>query len=366
MRIILHLGMPKTGTTFLQKQLFDLYQAPKSDTLYPQIEAGQESQNRLIKDLLPVEGTVRLYKKHPAETFLTERYFDRLVASVKSCKTCKNVIISGELMHLNSSLLIDKLREYFPKNEIDVIVYFRFPVSDFLASSYQQLVKASSILPSMRKMKQQVGDAERTYEECKLLESRKNIKFIPRIYNREVFLGGNILTDFLLSGELPIALEEDAVNKKSEEVSVNSSLSAEGTYLFRSFREYCIGKEGDNVFDSRSKKLLQILQNAEQQLRNAQLDHNFVLTKLKFRPEVLPYIESLSLPLLEKLYNSSYFDPAVSRWLQALLNKTKACLVDADDQPNAKTFDDFFDFNSSSLEYLSSKVIDALIESSCV
>ena len=364
MKIIVHAGMPKTGTTFLQKQLSTLFSSTGSPTFYPQLEENQESHNMLIKDLLPQNGNVRLYARHGEDTFLTGAYFLSLSEAVKAHRECETLIVSGELMHKCIPLLVEKLKETFPNSAIDVVVYFRFPVSDFLASSYQQIVKASMALPNFKKMKSLLQQAEDTYDDCVTLALDEKANFIPRIYNKDAFCGGTILDDFAFATGLDLGSANTGSANIQSPPRVNSSLTAEGTYLFRNFREHCLGESRNNDFEWRSRRLLRALLEAENQVRDGYAENNVPLTKLEFRPDVKLRVESLSLDFLGRLSNSEHFDSASREWLKSLIQFHQQNLPQSAESPKLDGFHYFFDLNPESLEYLSSVLMERLIRAS--
>ena len=140
MKLYLHVGYPKTGTTAIQHFLYNNRECLKeAGYLYPDIGICDKAHHSLAISILEIDlpTTKHIRKYNPV------CLRDSLVDSINSSK-CKNVVISSEFFNLyaQSNFVRKKktLVKFFKDYEITIILYLRHPI-DFLESSYSQQIK---------------------------------------------------------------------------------------------------------------------------------------------------------------------------------------------------------------------------------
>jgi len=129
-KIFLHIGTHKTGTTSLQKFLYDHKNELKLMSFYfPKIGIHQYSQHKLA---------FSLQDKHPLKNQL--KLWEELVDKIKKTE-CDNIIISSEeFSNIDNIDNIIYLKEVLKEFDIKIIVYLRRQ-SDLVESIYNQQTK---------------------------------------------------------------------------------------------------------------------------------------------------------------------------------------------------------------------------------
>jgi hypothetical protein len=218
-RLILHIGMHKTGTTSIQNELSksrDILE--KHKVHYPVFRQANHSlnfgplfvDNPNISELFKNAGVygekaIEAEKNRLQEMWIKE--FERFDG--------KDFIISGEQLSLLSHDGVRRLRAFVAPyfDDVKIIVYVREPLS-FLRSAMQQRIKGGkrySHLPKLYKSRiihyvQEFGD--------------ENV--IVRPFLSEAFAGGDLFTDFFASLGIDVDLGLSFEDKSNEALGINS------------------------------------------------------------------------------------------------------------------------------------------------
>ncbi|MEM9669368.1 MAG: hypothetical protein AAF950_10625 [Pseudomonadota bacterium] len=219
MKLLLHIGIPKTGSTSIQG-----YLAKESDTLeknsiiYPEAAHAEFGGSRILDAIREPETAGRDDRES----------IDRHLAKIAKTHTDPKVIISSEYL-INIYRHCDLLKEFLDAHfeGAKIIMYVREPCA-FYKSIILQALKAEAVFPAPDKFKHEyrasIEHIERHFPDCLNL----------RIFNRERLLQGNIVYDFVKSF-LP---EQDIEASEFSEASLNVTPAPETLYLMqRYFRQ---------------------------------------------------------------------------------------------------------------------------------
>jgi hypothetical protein len=230
--VILHVGGNKTGTTALQSAFSRNRQKLKErGVLYPDlkiIEEATRSHWPLAAAFMNNPHDYYLFKDRnfdePSSRQLAQKVFARLEQQIVKAQY-KTVILSSEALSMLAPVELVYLRDYFQARfeKISIIYIGREPVAGAV-SFYQQAL---------------VGGGNVSFEN--LIESQ-NFKFgitaqklhdvfqndlILRIFKKENFINGDIITDFMVRY---LGFEEGA-DQIDQSLDVNISLSAASAAL---------------------------------------------------------------------------------------------------------------------------------------
>ncbi|WP_281662144.1 hypothetical protein [Halomonas sp. Alg239-R46] len=222
-RLILHIGMPKTGTSSIQETFF----AEKALNELAYADLGVANHGGLITSFFSDNPYAwrghRVAGRKPKEVTQFNQQVSVKLQAV--CSAQGQQIISGEdIWYMPESSLI-KLRDFFTPHfdRIDVIGYVRPPAS-FITSTFQQLLKNHNLAhlepggyyPHYRNK----------FEKFDRVFGRDNVTL--RVFAPEQLEGGDAVVDFcqLLGEPIP-----------SEKIQrVNESLSLEATAVLFAYR----------------------------------------------------------------------------------------------------------------------------------
>jgi hypothetical protein len=247
-KLYLHIGTEKTGTTSVQK-FFRVNRDLLAEhaVLYP-ITPGNQKHQRLAVAALQLSKLGEMRKAFGVKTHDEARKFrDDLVNNLTaefSRKPYESVVISSE--HLSSRVLDDEevqwlkdlLSPYF--EEITIIVYIRRQ-DDFLLSTYSTSIK-SGVTEMLAMPTEQLIEARynhwATLSRWARVFGREHI--VCRRFERSGMVGGDIVDDFLA-----IAGVDKAGYERPEDV--NESLDAESLEFLRLFNQHVPRfAQGDN------------------------------------------------------------------------------------------------------------------------
>jgi len=236
MRFILHIGLPKTGTSAIQvflyknrEKLLKVY-----SVLYP--KAGTFEQFGMLAHYLITRSIIPVWKRRleakgiqMSPDYLKEQILDEIY------ETSPEIVIlsSEDFFHYTKDMIYEFKRVYrFPITEI--LVYIRR--QDLLANSlYRQSVK-DEYERSFRTFQEYIQSPIMTnlyyYE---LLSYWKSVfpeaKIIPRIYDRKLFPERNVVLDFLS------VLGIDMPEARTAKIEANPSLGHLSTLVLRRINE---------------------------------------------------------------------------------------------------------------------------------
>lgn len=262
MRVVLHIGMTKAGSTALQTGLSDLRGALQvAGALYPQSPVIRTKQPLLTAAIAPHRSLPR-YLRHKLGGDLSdldtkvESWFQRVAETVRAQRPAVLLLSDEWLFNRTDAaglqMLAQRLRSL--GDRVDVVVYVRRP-SDHYLSMMQQTLKAS------HKVRQPQPTSYRATLEAYAKHVADDLWVFP--YDRTKWPDHNILRHFLgtfLPGaELPL----DQVKQRP-----NQSLSAEGIAILAEYRR-TFWPSANAQFTPDTQSLIRALSEADADLGGA-------------------------------------------------------------------------------------------------
>ena len=278
MKLILHAGMPKAGSSALQATLTRAhYGLLSKGVLYPLTE--EVNQNFAVAGVVSFDRLPRIYKqtyaaKPEALQSDFERYWRGIVAQIERYQP-HTLVLSGEGFYRKfSAVEAERLKALLrPLAEtIEAVIYVRRP-SEYYLSSVQQNLKASHDIKSIRPLRY------RAAIEPYLTTIADKTHVVP--FAREALYRQDIAADFarrFLPECLP-EVEAAAVG------SINETVSAEAMSVLQSYRLHN-HSDRDDIRTIDTGALLELLRKAE---RDAG-----VFTRPKLKTEVAEAIDAMS------------------------------------------------------------------------
>lgn len=259
MKLILHIGSGKTGTTTLQQTLAASREVLlQHGVLYPSFDGRAEHHSACVfmrPDDLPRELR---QPGAPAADELRRRTEIQLEAAFAEAtrRGAHSVLLSSEYLFYRAS---HEVMGAFAKRlkstsrEVVVACYLRDPVSWYLAS-VAQVIRASHRIKRLQ---------EPNY--ANILDSyAAHFNVSARTYRRDALSNGDVVADFL-DNFLPTVPAAPVLARRK---NTNSSLSAEGVDILWSYRRH-IHPERPGIFTKDSNRLYRELLGAEQKVEGA-------------------------------------------------------------------------------------------------
>lgn len=226
-KIILHVGSGKTGSTSIQKALYECKNENDSQLFYPTIlnHKGNQIFRFAFCDISDTPSNIKVkFKNDP------QGYTDYQKAIKKSfeenIKDHDNIIVSSEFLFLSDNDEVAAIKAYLTNlgfTEIHVIMYLRDPAKYYLSVA-QQALKNHYKLPSPDNFRYDMYDAIGNWE----LISPQSTIF--KEFDKSFLHNGDVISDFNqyiknFGYKFKLKLE----NAKNE------SMSVEGTVILQDF-----------------------------------------------------------------------------------------------------------------------------------
>jgi hypothetical protein len=279
LRLLLHAGMTKTGTTALQRTLATHQEGLlESGILYPIPDPKYFHHNNLVCKVLPPESLPHVFRpgkfRNPSTVDpkdAADASWRRIVDDVARIRP-PLTILSGELFYgLSrdpSSLrqFRDLLAEVF--DDIEVVIYVRDPPSHYL-SSQQEVVKMSH-----RRIRRPCDYRPTLRSRLEAFIGAFEGRVLVRTYDREQLVEREIVHDFFSS-----ALQ-DAYHLVGSMSIINEreSMSAEAMCITQKLRRY--------AFPDREDINLREVTLIRRELRKLEDEDGFRPTRPRLRPEI--------------------------------------------------------------------------------
>lgn len=255
MRLVLHIGMEKTGTTSLQRTLRDERNYLKeAGILYPTSKHPPFDHQWLMCLLLEPDDLPREFRTirsldHDAVRGFGARFWDELQNQVTESRP-QTVVLSYESFFLLKREPLERLRDLLASSfsDIEVIAYIRHPSTLWLSKA-QQAVKGSEIITPPGLYRSNLR-AHLT-RHIDVFDGR----VIARAFDPETLHHGNVVRDFL-SSYIPGG---DDLAQSMTIASENESMSGEAMCVLQAFyRQFWPNQAG--VFAIEGRELLAVLQ----------------------------------------------------------------------------------------------------------
>lgn len=281
MKTILHIGMPKTGSTVLQNCLRASHaRLSARGALYPSNPQDSRFNNHrmLIFGFMGFEDLPRHVRKHDgySRDNLADRYAEFLAHLRDQVATARPdwTILSSETLYRR---LKPAARQALPEalatiggGETRVAVYLRRPSSYYLSALQQRLKAAHTVTPP------------RVQSPVAVLESYAAVfgraAIAPRLYDRAALKGGDIVTDFLAAHLPEAGLNPRALTRDG---GPNESVSGEAMDVMRRFRLAFHRHEEDSPSQA-GGRLLRTL---------GRIDRELDASRPQLRPEIAEAID---------------------------------------------------------------------------
>lgn len=279
MQTILHIGMPKTGSTVLQDRLRASGPALAArGVLYPENPPGCPFNNHrlLLFGFVPFDKLPRHIRKIPAyrpETLAADyaAFRAHLAAQVAEARP-ERMILSTESLFRDLGggarrALAEALGPYGP---VTAAVYLRRPSAYYLSALQQHFKSSHKVAPP------RVPAPLKVLRAYGALFGPKAAH--PRIYDRSLLAEGDIAADFLAAYLPGAGLGAADLAPASR---TNESLSAESMDILRAYRADFHG-ERDNVSAPDSSQLVRVL---------ARIDGLAEAPRPRLRPEIAEAVD---------------------------------------------------------------------------
>lgn len=262
MKVILHMGTPKTGTTALQNALtssadclrkakffFEQYPYTSNHVVFLDREKRRFMETyQTYGDNgchIVSEEQMYIYPVHNFIRFLLNAGKDKLLTVEKYCDLRER--------------FLRKLRNIYSGNDIDIVLYLRRQDS-FLESWTKQIVKTLKVGVPLGRVKDYLSiycDYEMNLNLIKSVFHDANITV--RIYDKKYLAGGNSIADFAACTRIPIPEKYFAIKK-------NTSHSWDAMLMKMLYEQYAQGRSPVrdvkyllDIFDSvREKKTVRL------------------------------------------------------------------------------------------------------------
>lgn len=262
LRILLHIGTPKTGTTSLQSLFYNSRETLLSHgILYPEVSFFQKHSILAVPyyaaGTMPREFRYSLGDDRDHVEELAMSYWNDIARQVRDTPELHTLILSGEAFFdiVDHERLKNQLAIAFPEAQIEVLCYLRAPPS-YYVSLLLQHIKASSRL---------YWPASENWE-TKLRGWMSIGALTLREFRPDQLLDGDLVTD-ALSYIFPDSnpLEADPFSEPKKMAKLNTSLSAEAAHLLVTYRGQ-IHASSENILMPDSIRLVRALQIAQELL----------------------------------------------------------------------------------------------------
>ena len=254
MRLVLHIGTPKTGTTALQTALrTGSDRLRRAGVLYPSPPVRRRNHNLLttaLGDNGKIEREFAVFDDGDEQSIRARgaTYWEQLGQEVTNASP-EVVILSGEYFYGLRQPGVRQLGALLTEltTDIQVVCYVRDPVSYYVAMT-AQLVRASHVIPPPNSFRMRARECLSRYLE--VFDGRVAV----RSSDRAALVDGDIVADFV-RWFVPEAAD---VAGELERTSLNESLSAEAMCVVQLLRRHGWPHE-DGSFAPESDRVVEVL-----------------------------------------------------------------------------------------------------------
>jgi len=267
MSIVLHIGMPKTGSTMLQNCLRASQAVlARHGVLYPDNPPGCPFNNHrmLIFGFLGFEDLPRHVRKHPRYTAASmaadhAEFLAHIRAQIAAARPATTVLSSETLYRRlraagRTSLTRALATLGAERGAVRVALWLRRP-SEYYLSALQQHLKGSHVItpPGAQSPLKVIESYAAAFGAAALA---------PRVYDRKLLADGDIVADFLAAHLPGAGIDAGALTRPDDG---NETVSGEAMDILRAFR-LAFHAHADNVHARDGSALLRALRRIDGQV----------------------------------------------------------------------------------------------------
>jgi len=225
---ILHIGMPKTGSSSIQQTFCGLV----SNEQFHYLELGESGNHSVLiyslfsKDPASYHAHVKANRSAVEISKFNGVNFGELKKAMQGVRS-ENVIISGEdIMFLDANELLELKKFLFEYvSSIQVIAYIRPPIS-FMQSAFQQNVKEGDLRFGISEYRPQYRN---WFEKFDSVFGRENVLLVK--FDPASLFGGDVVSDF--SSRVGVIVEPQNY------IRTNESITLEAVAMLYVFHRLC-------------------------------------------------------------------------------------------------------------------------------
>jgi hypothetical protein len=258
MRTILHIGMPKTGSTAIQTGMAQARDhLGGAGVLFPENPPRSRfvNHNLLAAGFVPFDRLPRQFRNRYDAARLTARHRefvahlqDQVAALRPACLVLSSEVLFRRISAADHAALMGDIGE---GGTIQVVAYLRAP-ADHYVSSAQQILKAAHALKPLRTVRyaEVLGSYATAFGRDALA---------PRIFDRCRLVNGDVIDDFVATALAGFPVDPARIKAAHKP---NETISAEAMILLRAYRE-AFHRDEENVYSKATSALIRLLQAAD-------------------------------------------------------------------------------------------------------
>ncbi len=261
MKTLVHLGMPKAGSTTLQFALNDSREVLLTQgILYPEtgIHKGY-NHGLLVGEVLPYESGPRMFRRLSLEDHKkrVSEFLTRLEQQIRQTKPDVLILSSEYLWRLNEpgqTNMLQRLLTRLGVEDIEFLAYIRRPSSFFLSAAQQRLRASACLTPT------------ESYDAAAILNVYRSTfleaQITARLFDYRSLTDGDVLVDFL---ERFLPEQRENVLQATRTSIENYTLSAESMAVLQNYRRYFFA-DNDDVFNMATARFVRLLREVDELL----------------------------------------------------------------------------------------------------
>lgn len=223
-KLIMHVGMPKTGTSSIQKTLHKNLNNP--DIIYMPFQS--ENHGGVICTLFGNEQNILRFNRNKSEyqVGLSKKKSKDLIVRTVTSSDASTFIISGEAIQTlrEDNLVSMKNFLYGLFDSVEIVAYVRAPYS-FISSGFQQMLKTQT---NESKFEIDFPPYKKRFKDFFTVFGQESIRLLK--FDPKSFPEGDVVLDFCSRLGIPMM--------KEKILKTNESLSKEAISLLYVYRKY--------------------------------------------------------------------------------------------------------------------------------
>ena len=248
-KIFLHVGSGKTGSTSIQKSLYECKKANDSEIFYPTLLSHKSSQIFRFAFCNVNDTPSNIRAQYGGEARSKEYYIfqQQIKDSFKSqVEGHNNVVVSSEFLFLSTKEEVDQINIFLRDlgfDEIHVIMYLRDPAKYYLSVA-QQSLKNQFTMPKPDGFRYDIRGAVENWE------SITPTSLTVKEFDRSCLQDGDVVKDFehyLKSNYFKVELNLSSAK--------NETMSVEGTVILQEYHRLL---DLDRSLDDHKKQALKL------------------------------------------------------------------------------------------------------------